>query len=172
MRGHGRARCTFDTVDHHLPDEMRTGVQRDHIMLMQRRVTDAPWRIVQLEAQAHRPRCGDAHLRGVGERTRWGLGPRVHDADDQAVAQAWLALYACTPDPAMLQLLRKRYDMQMHSSDDPRRPLWWRWCDALFMTPPVWAGLTAATHDPACLDYMNRQWWVTSALLYDPTEHL
>ena len=118
----------------------------------------------------HDPRYA-AYVRGVGEHTGWGLGPRVHHADDQAVAQAWLALYARRPDPAMLRATRVRYDAQMRVPDDPRRPLWW-WCDALFMAPPSWAGLAAATRDRAYLDYMDRQWWITSRLLYDPAEHL
>ncbi|MDO1530287.1 glycoside hydrolase family 88 protein [Fulvimonas sp. R45] len=112
-----------------------------------------------------------AYVRGVGEHSGWGLGPRVHHADDQAVAQAWLALYARHPDPAMLRPLRERYAAQMRVPDDPGRPLWW-WCDALFMAPPTWAGLARATHDRAYLDYMDRQWWITSALLYDPAERL
>ena len=120
--------------------------------------------------QLHEPRYAD-YVQGVGRHYHWGLGPRVHHADDQAVAQAWLALYARTPDPAMLTPLHERYDAQMRTPDDPRRPLWW-WCDALFMAPPTWAGLARATHERAYLDYMDRQWWITSALLYDPVEHL
>lgn len=120
--------------------------------------------------QLHDPRYTD-YVRGVGEHTHWGLGPRMHHADDQAVAQAWLALYARTPDPAMLKPLRERYDRQLRTPDDPQHPLWW-WCDALFMAPATWAGLADATHDRAYLDYMDRQWWITSALLYDPAQHL
>ncbi|HEX7326574.1 MAG TPA: glycoside hydrolase family 88 protein [Rhodanobacteraceae bacterium] len=119
----------------------------------------------------HDPRYA-AYVRAAGEHLHWGLGPRVRDADDQAVAQAWLALYASHPEPAMLEPLRTRFDRRLH---EPRagaqRPLWW-WCDALFMGPPVWAGLSAATHDPTYLAYMNRQWWTTSRLLYDPRAHL
>ncbi|HKR75361.1 MAG TPA: glycoside hydrolase family 88 protein [Rhodanobacter sp.] len=120
--------------------------------------------------QLHEPRYAD-YVQGVGRHYHWSLGPRVHHADDQAVAQAWLALHARTPDPAMLEPLRERYDAQLRTRDDPRRPLWW-WCDALFMAPPTWAGLARATHERAYLDYMDRQWWITSALLYDPVEHL
>lgn len=120
--------------------------------------------------QLHDPRYAD-YVRREGVHFDWGLGPRVHHADDQAVAQAWLALYARTPDPAMLQPLRERYDAQMRTPDDPRHPLWW-WCDALFMAPATWAGLADATHDKAYLDYMDHQWWITSTLLYDPAQHL
>lgn len=134
--------------------------------------TFAPLYLGFLDASAllHQPRYAD-YVRGVGRHFDWGLGPRLQHADDQAVAQAWLALHARTPVPAMLQPLRERYDLQMRTPDDPQRPLWW-WCDALFMAPPAWAGLAQATHERAYLDYMDRQWWITSALLYDPTEHL
>lgn len=118
----------------------------------------------------HQPRYAD-YVRGVGRHYGWDLGPRVHHADDQAVAQAWLALYERRPDPSMLKPLRERYDMQMRTPDDPQRPLWW-WCDALFMAPPTWSGLARVTRQRAYLDYMDRQWWITSALLYDPVEHL
>jgi unsaturated rhamnogalacturonyl hydrolase len=59
----------------------------------------------------------------------------------------------------------------MTQPDDPAKPVWW-WCDALFMAPPVWVGLSEETLDPAYLKYMDLEWWITSALLYDPQEHL
>lgn len=118
----------------------------------------------------HEPRYA-AYVRGVGEHFHGGLGPRAWHADDQAVAQAWLALNARHPDAAMLEPLRAHHDAQMREPDNPKRPLWW-WCDALFMAPPTWAGLARATGDRAYLDFMNHQWWLTSALLYDPHDHL
>jgi rhamnogalacturonyl hydrolase YesR len=118
----------------------------------------------------HEPRYA-AYVRNVGEHFDWALGPRVRHADDQAIAQSYLALYSRHPDAAMLQPLRQRYDAQMQQPDNPKRPLWW-WCDALFMAPPVWAGLAEATHERAYLDYMDRQWWITSGRLYDHHEHL
>jgi len=118
----------------------------------------------------HEPRYA-AYVHGVGEHFDWGLGPRVRHADDQAIAQSYLALYARHPDAAMLQPLQQRYDAQMQQADDPKRALWW-WCDALFMAPPAWAGLAQATHERRYLDYMDRQWWITSEQLYDNREHL
>lgn len=113
-----------------------------------------------------------AYVHHVGEHFHWGLGPRIRHADDQAVGQAWLMLHAQHPDPAMLKPMRQRFDKRMHTPHhDAKRPLWW-WCDALFMGPPVWAGLAKATHDHAYLDHMNHEWWITSKLLYDTREHL
>lgn len=119
----------------------------------------------------HEPRYA-AYVRHVGEHFHWGLAPRIRHADDQAVGQAWLALHARHPDPAMLQPLRQRFDQRMHTPHKGKRPLWWG-CDALFMGPPVWAGLAKATRDPAYLAHMNHEWWITSKLLYDDHhEHL
>jgi rhamnogalacturonyl hydrolase YesR len=59
--------------------------------------------------------------------------------------------------------------MTLH--DDPAKPIWW-WCDALFMAPPTLARFYKATGKVEYLDYLDREWWTTSALLYDPREHL
>src|ERR1700756_1373572 len=64
-----------------------------------------------------------------------------------------------------------QFDALTTQPHDPAKPVWW-WCDALFMAPPVWARLYSATHDMAYLNYMDREWWITSRLLYDPREHL
>ena len=55
--------------------------------------------------------------------------------------------------------------------DDKEKPLWW-WCDALFMAPPVLAKLSKATSEKKYLDFMDREWWITSSLLYSPANHL
>jgi len=59
----------------------------------------------------------------------------------------------------------------MGLKDAPAKPLWW-WCDALFMAPPTLARLYKATGKVEYLDFMDREWWITSKLLYDPEEHL
>jgi rhamnogalacturonyl hydrolase YesR len=55
--------------------------------------------------------------------------------------------------------------------DDPNKPVWW-WCDALFMAPSVLARMSAITRDPKYLNYMDREWKITTDLLYNQTEHL
>lgn len=111
------------------------------------------------------------YVKEAGAHFHWSLGPRLYNADDQSVAQAWLALYRWSHDPSMLAPTRTRYDAQLRQAPNPHKPVWW-WSDALFMAPPSWAGLSAATDDPAYLDYMNHQWWTTTDLLYDTREHL
>lgn len=112
-----------------------------------------------------------AYVRANGEHFHWGLGSRVRHADDQAVGQAWLMLYRRHRDPARLEAIRRRFDSRMQHPRHGKRPLWW-WCDALFMGPPVWAGLARATHRRTYLDHMDHQWWITTRLLYDTREHL
>ncbi len=71
----------------------------------------------------------------------------------------------------MMRPTRQRRDAVMALPDNPDKPLWW-WCDALFMAPPVLAKLSRATGDRKYLDFMDRQWWITSDLLYSPSNHL
>ena len=54
---------------------------------------------------------------------------------------------------------------------DQNTLLWW-WADSSFMAPPVWAELYSITGNKAYLNYVDREWWITSKLLYDPQEHL
>jgi rhamnogalacturonyl hydrolase YesR len=116
------------------------------------------------------PRYHDLALK-VAEHYAWTLGPRQTHADDQAIGQSYLSLYRQTPAPERIRPLRTQFDTVMQLPDDPAKPVWW-WCDALFMAPPVWSGLAATTHDPKYLDYMDREWKVTSSLLWDPQERL
>src|SRR5215469_15968317 len=118
----------------------------------------------------HDPKYERALLQ-MGNRLHWQLGPDETHADHQAVGQTYLELYLRHHDPAMLLPTKERFDRTIHRKDDPAKPLWW-WCDALFMAPPVLARLYAATGDKAYLDYMNREWWITSDALYDRKEHL
>jgi len=118
----------------------------------------------------HEPAYHDTVLR-VAEHYRWETGPRKAHADDQAIGQVYLALYREAPVQKRIDPLRRQFAQLLRTQDDGLKPVWW-WCDALFMAPPVWAGLTRATQDERYLSYMNRQWHVTSELLWDPKEHL
>ena len=84
----------------------------------------------------------------VAEELHWQPGPRAMHADDQAVGQMYLEQYFLHHDPKMIGPMRARLDKEMDAPDpsDPRRPLWW-WCDALFMAPPVYADMAAATSE-------------------------
>jgi rhamnogalacturonyl hydrolase YesR len=116
----------------------------------------------------------------VAEQNAWQLGPRPYHADDHAIGQVYAELFFEHRDPKMIAPLRERFDwIRAHPKEgrslefvgDDRGDRW-AWCDSLFMAPPAWVRLYAATHDSAYLDYMIEHWWRTSDYLYDKDEHL
>jgi rhamnogalacturonyl hydrolase YesR len=121
-------------------------------------------------------------MKRMGEANGWRLGPKAYLADDHCVGQTYAELYLRFRDPAMIAPLRERFDailahpsegsLDFDSKRDPTRLDRWSWCDSLFMGPPTWIRLWAATGDRAYLDYAVSHWWRTSAFLYDPAEHL
>ena len=122
------------------------------------------------------PKYRDAMM-AMGKKFNWGLRNKLPNADDQSIAQTYLELYLRAgkgADVGMIQPTRDELDsvigLATLKPGDPRIP-WW-WCDALFMAPPVWARMYAATGDHKYIDYLNAQWQATSKLLYDQDEHL
>ena len=87
----------------------------------------------------------------------------------------------CIATQKMIDPLRKRFDAILAqpsttpSLDFPQahraRELW-SWCDSLFMAPPAWLRLYAATGDSRYLDFAVTNWWRTTDFLYDKDEHL
>jgi unsaturated rhamnogalacturonyl hydrolase len=115
-------------------------------------------------------------VREAAERFEWKLGPRIAFADDEAVAQSYLHFYFKSPDPSRIAPTKAAFDQTMSAPQDvehqdPAKPLWW-WCDALFMAPVAWVELSTATGNPAYTDFMDKQWWITSRLLYSSKDHL
>jgi unsaturated rhamnogalacturonyl hydrolase len=113
----------------------------------------------------------EATVQSVAEHFEWKLGPRKTHADDQAIGQSYLWLYAEKPDEKRIAAIRSEFEEDLQIPDDPKHPVWW-WCDALFMAPPVWARLAEDTHESTYLDYMDREWHISSDLLWDSHEHL
>lgn len=107
----------------------------------------------------------------IGEQRQWQPGPRVMVADDQAVGQMYMEQYFLHHDAKMMEPMRARLDAERSTPDDPQKPLWW-WCDALFMAPPVFADMAAATGDQRYLEYMDHELTITTNLLYDRNQHL
>ncbi|HEY1148566.1 MAG TPA: glycoside hydrolase family 88 protein, partial [Pseudoduganella sp.] len=115
----------------------------------------------------------------MGERNHWRLGPSMFHADDYVVGQTYAELYLMAREPKMIAAMREQFDFML---ENPRNgSLWWEtpgvtnrwaWCDALFMGPPAWARLYAATGDQRYLDFAVKNWWITSDYLYDGEEHL
>src|ERR1700723_3578410 len=121
-------------------------------------------------------------LLAMGEANGWKPGPRLDNADHLAIGQAYAGLYFLYRDRKMIAPLRSRLDailsappnvesLDFHQPYDQVSQLW-SWCDSLFMAPPVWMQVYAATGDERYLDYAVKNWWRTTDYLYDPSEHL
>ncbi len=121
-------------------------------------------------ATLHDPQYAN-YVQSLGEQWNWTLGPRRSHADDQAIGQSYLALFRLHHDRRMIAPLRTQFDDVMTQSDDPDKPVWW-WCDALFMAPPVWAGLSLVTRDLKYDAYMDHEWHITDDLLWNKDNHL
>ena len=130
------------------------------------------------------PRFHDAMMQ-MGEKAGWRLCDyhrSPYDADDHCVGQIFAELYLRHRDPKMLAPTIARFEYVLaHPKDDnlvydralnPDRRDHWSWCDALFMGPPAWVRLSAATGKQAYLDFAVEKWWKTSDYLYDSVEHL
>jgi rhamnogalacturonyl hydrolase YesR len=119
------------------------------------------------------------YLRDRGERFYYGLrGPgapvALLNADDQAIGDLYIELYARRRLPGVLMPLRQRMDFTapyLEKTPTPKKLVWW-WSDSLFMAPPVYARMSAITGDPKYLRAMDVQWWRTYERLWDPKEHL
>src|ERR1017187_6780066 len=129
---------------------------------------------------------GDAKYRdamlALGGTNQWKLGTRLYDADDHCIGQTWAELYFLYRENKMIAPLREKFDAILAKPSEVQsleftKPQTkarenWAWCDSLFMGPPTWVRLYAATDDPRYLDFAVTNWWRTTDFLYDKDEHL
>jgi unsaturated rhamnogalacturonyl hydrolase len=133
-------------------------------------------------------------IRNISAVNEWKLGPRFYHADDHAMGQVYLDLYHRYGDKHMLENLQQTFDWVLaHPSDrnlefdvpemevmntvgrefkDPWCTQRWCWADALFMSPPVWAQLASMTGDKRYLEFMDKEFWITTHYLYNKDDHL
>jgi rhamnogalacturonyl hydrolase YesR len=118
----------------------------------------------------------------MGESNQWQLGPKKFHADDHAVGQTYCELYFLYREPKMIAPMRARFDSILAEPSKVESLAFnqpkgvgtenWSWCDSLFMAPPAWVRLYAATGDEKYLDFAVTNWWRTTDYLYDKDEHL
>ena len=114
-------------------------------------------------------------MEAMAKKYDWQLRSHLPDADDQSIGQTYLELYLRKRDPAMIAPTQAELDALLaapHISKKPGKTISWWWCDALFMAPPVWSQMYAATGDRKYITYLDEEWAKTSDLLYDKQEHL
>ncbi len=129
---------------------------------------------------------GDAKYRdamlAMGATNEWKLGPKLYDADDHCIGQTYAELYFLCRAPKMIAPLREKFDAILAKPTEVQnyeyaKPFGkarenWSWCDSLFMAPPAWVRLYAATGDEKYLNFAVKNWWRTTDYLYDKDEHL
>lgn len=131
------------------------------------------------------PRIRDAIL-AMGRSNAWQPGRSPYFADDHAITQAYLwsadhgaGLAAIAPtraafdrvvDAPAVTTLAFVVPPQGYSQTECLRR--WCWCDALFMAPPAFLMLSRLTGDPKYRTFALREFWATTAFLYDPVERL
>ena len=122
-------------------------------------------------------------VREEGRRYAWKLEGRPYHADSHCIGQTWLevaradgSFAAATPTARAFDFVldyRSRTPVALNTPKGLRMNFdRWCWCDALFMAPPVWAKLAAATGDERYRDFMISEYRATHAKLYDKDEHL
>ena len=132
--------------------------------------------------------AGDAKYRDAmfakGETNGWQLDQyqgRKYHADDQCIGQAWAELYFLYRENRMIAPMRERFDWILANppatagldfSQRGHGQELWSWCDALFMAPPAWLRLYAATGDARYRDFAVTNFWRTTDFLYDKDENL
>ncbi len=120
-------------------------------------------------------------LINIGQSRQWKLINDIYHADRLTIAQSFAEAYMIKKDPVMLEKIQWVLDMHIDRTAKPDvrfkdntnyRLEWWSWCDALFMAPPAFARVYAATGETKYLDYLNKHWWITSDYLYSKKDSL
>lgn len=118
-------------------------------------------------------------LKAIGEKHEWKLHLRKYHADDHTVGQLYAELYRKYMDESMLEPTKEQFNfIMLHPAqtslqwESPYHQSRWNWCDALFMSPPVWAKLYNITGEEKYLDFMMAEYKATTLFLFDKKESL
>lgn len=118
-------------------------------------------------------------LKRIGNAHNWKLHERKYHADDHAVGQMYIELYKKYKDEKMIRPTIKQFEyIMLHPAktsltwESPYHLDRWNWCDALFMSPPVWAKLYKLTGERKYLDFMISEYKATTDYLFDEEEGL
>ena len=109
------------------------------------------------------------YIKAIGERNQWKIRDRKYHADDHAVGLSYIKLYQEYEKPEMIETLKTEFDWILANppehyieEDGVVRLRYnrerWNWSDALYMAPPVWAGLGAITGQSEYFDYLVQEW--------------
>ncbi|WP_411831064.1 glycoside hydrolase family 105 protein [Mariniflexile sp. AS56] len=118
-------------------------------------------------------------LKEIGENNEWKLYFRKYHADDHTVGQLYIELYRKFKDDKMIKPTKDQFNfIMLHPAQTlmnwktPYHQDRWNWCDALFMSPPVWAKLYNITREEKYLDFLMKEYKASTDFLFDKKESL
>ncbi len=128
----------------------------------------------------------DKVLLQISEENQWRLGDRLFHGDDHVVGQLYLHFYNEQKDQKRIEHTIRQFNQILLADPDGGLEftgeeipgvglscqLRWCWCDALFMSPPTWIGLSLATGDERYMAYGDREFRATQDYLMDPETSL
>lgn len=114
-------------------------------------------------------------LKSMAVSLNWQPGPKWFHADDIAICQSFIYMKEAGVPGADLQptkavldrVINEKYDWK-----DEIKPIYWWWCDALFMAPPVFVQYAKYSGDQKYLDAMDKMYHASYNLLFEKDEHL
>jgi unsaturated rhamnogalacturonyl hydrolase len=120
-------------------------------------------------------------MKNIGEEHDWKLHERKYHADDHAVGQMYVELYRKYGNKEMIAPTMKQLEF-IYYHPAKTSLVWvgnkyykhdrWSWCDALFMSPPVWAKLYNITGNEMYINFMMEEYKATTDFLFDKKESL
>src|SRR5262249_44101193 len=124
--------------------------------------------LMAAHAATQQPRFAD-RATAWAQANKWSMGGD-QSPDWEGAGQTFLELYQGDPVAAHLAPTQKVVDGVVKAAQ-PGRKVWW-WADALFMAPPVFARLGAATAQDSYFATMSTMWWDVTSALYDSSAGL
>lgn len=110
-------------------------------------------------------------LTGIAEDHDWTMlevnQALWRHADNHLIGETYINLHIedGEQDPAQIAHVTSIFDRMISEPWSGRRL--YKWCDALFMSPPVWAQLAALKGDATYLAELDRLWWDATDFLYN-----
>ncbi len=114
-------------------------------------------------------------LKEMAAKTEWNPGDRWFHADDIAICQSYLYMKDDKVEEANLSptvAVLDRVMTENYQWKEDIQPIYWWWCDALFMGPPVFVHYGVMNNQMKYLEASDKLYKECYDLLFDQEEHL